>query len=86
MAAVSSTDRVVCVRNARLPCLETLTARDIFDCLNQAHRPFGDLPERADHLGMAGMTDEEDVAPFLDQPLGLPMNLGNQRACRIDIS
>src|SRR5438270_699394 len=29
---------------------------------------------------MPGMADEQDVASLLDQPLGLPVHLGNQRA------
>ena len=31
------------------------------------------------------MADEQDVAALLDQALGLAMNLGNQRAGRVDI-
>jgi hypothetical protein len=33
---------------------------------------------------MAGLTDEDDVAPVGDQPLGLAMDLGHQRAGRVD--
>ena len=32
------------------------------------------------------MADEEDVPPVLDQPLRLPVNLGDQGAGRVDIS
>jgi hypothetical protein len=34
---------------------------------------------------MAGMADEEDVAPGLDQPLGLAVDLADQRAGRVEI-
>ena len=34
----------------------------VVDRLDQGHRPFGDLAEGADHLGMPGMADEQDVA------------------------
>ncbi len=34
---------------------------------------------------MAGVADEEDVAPFLDQALGLAMDLGDERAGGVDI-
>jgi hypothetical protein len=34
---------------------------------------------------MTGMADEEDVTPFLDEPLGLAMDFGDQGAGRIDI-
>lgn len=47
---------------------------------DQRHRAFGYLPERADHLGMAGVSHEHDVAALLDQPLGLPVHLGDERA------
>ena len=47
--------------------------------------PVGHLAERADHLGMAGMADEDDVAARRDQPLGLAVDLGDQRAGRVEI-
>ena len=46
--------------------------------------PAGHLAEGADDLGMAGMADEQDVASVLDQPLGLAVDLGDQRAGRVD--
>ena len=47
--------------------------------------PARNLAEGADHLGMAGMADEQDVAAVLDQPLGLAVDLADQRAGRIEI-
>ena len=85
-AAVSSTESVVWVRKARLAGVGTSTACGILDRLDEGHRSRRHLPEGADHLRMAGMADEEDVAAFLDQALRLAMNLGDERAGRIDIS
>eukprot|EP01035_Chromulina_nebulosa_P044655 gene44654-60473_t len=34
---------------------------------------------------MAGVADEEDVATRRDETLRLPMNLGDQRAGRVEI-
>ena len=59
---------------------------DVLDGLDQRDRAFGDLAERADHFGMAGMADEQDVAAVVDQPLGLAVDLRHQRAGRIDDS
>ncbi len=59
---------------------------DIVDGFDQGHRAFGHLAEGADHLGVAGVADEDDVAAFGDQPLGLAMDLGDERAGRIDIT
>ena len=62
--------------------------RDVFGVgrgLDQRHPPFGHLAERADHLGMAGMADEQDMAAALDQPLGLAVDLGDERAGRVEI-
>ena len=57
---------------------------DVLDRLDQGHRAFGNLAERADHFGVAGVADEEDVAAFRDQPLGLAVDLGDERAGRVD--
>src|SRR3546814_9398139 len=38
-----------------------------------------------DYLGMAGMADEEDVPSILNQPFGLAMNLGDERAGGVEI-
>ena len=54
--------------------------RDVGEGLDQSHGPLGRLAEGADHLGMAGMADEKDVAAGLDQPLGLAMDLADQGA------
>ena len=55
------------------------------DRLDQGHRPVRNLAEGADHLGVAGMADEDDVATGLDQPLGLAVDLADQRAGRVEI-
>ena len=62
IAAVSSTDSVVWVRKARLSGSATVEPGDVLIGLDQGHRAVGDLAEGADHLGMAGMADEQDVA------------------------
>ena len=85
IAAVSSTDSVVWVRKARLAVCRDAERWRVLDRLDEGHRSLGHLAEGADHFGMAGMADEQDVAPVLDQPLGLAMDLGDQRAGRIDI-
>jgi len=68
--------KVVGVRN--------LDLGGILDGLDQGHGAGRHLAEGADHLGMAGVADEQDVAPFLSQPLGLAMDLRDERASRID--
>ena len=50
IAAVSSTDSVVWVRKARLSVVRDVELGDVLDRLDQRHRPFGHLAERADHL------------------------------------
>ena len=57
----------------------------VLDRLDQRHRPGGYLTEGADHLGMAGMADEDDVAPRRDQSLRLAMDLRYQRTGRVEI-
>ena len=52
---------------------------------DQRHRSGRDLPEGADHFRVARVANEEDVPPFLDHPLRLPVHLGNQRARRVDV-
>ncbi len=51
--------------------------------LDQGHRARRQLAERADHLGMVGMADQEDFAAALEMDRGLAMHLGHQRAGRI---
>ena len=59
--------------------------RDVLDRFDQGHRARGNLAEGADHLRMAGMADEHDVAAGLDQPLGLAVDLADQRAGGVEI-
>jgi hypothetical protein len=53
--------------------------------LHEGHPPLRHLAEGADHLGMPGMADEQDVAAMLDQPLRLAVDLGDERAGRVQI-
>ena len=76
IAAVSSTDKrrlgqereIVGIGHRRPPV-------GVLERLDQGHRAGGHLAERADHLGMAGVADEQDVAAVRDQPLGLAVDL-----------
>ena len=85
ISAVSSTDSVVWVRKARLSGSAGAIASASAAVSTRRHPPFRHLAERADHLGMAGMADEQDVAALLDQPLGLAMDLGDERAGGVEI-
>src|SRR3546814_14487913 len=51
---------------------------DIVDRFDQRHRAVGQLAQRADDLGMAGMADEDDVPAPLARALGLAMDLRHQ--------
>ena len=59
--------------------------RDVLDRLDQCDAAFGNLAHRADHLGMAGMADEQDVLALFDLAFGLAMDLAHQRAGRVHI-
>ena len=50
------------------------------DGLHQRDRAVRQLAERADHLGMAGMADQHDLAAALVMDFGLAVDLGHQRA------
>jgi len=43
-----------------------------------------DLPHRADHLGMAGMADQDQRAARLGVAAALDMDLGDERAGRVE--
>lgn len=58
---------------------------DIGDRLDQRHRALRHLAEGADDFRVPGMADEDDVAAHLDQPLGLAMHLGDERAGGVEI-
>ena len=60
---------VVWVRKARLAAFGTATIGDVLDRFDERDRSGRNLAERADHFGMPGMADEQDVPAFLDQPL-----------------
>ena len=85
MPAVSSTDSVVCVTKPRARGIGRLERRDIGLGLDQRHRALRQLAHRADHLGMAGMADQQHMAA---EPLvahRLLVHLGDQRAGRVEI-
>ena len=62
-----------------------LEAGDVVHGFDERHRPGRNLAEGADDLRMAGVADEQDMAPVGDQPLGLAVDLGDQRTGRIDV-
>ena len=83
ISAVSSTERVVWVNmptamDARLECGRVLQG------LDQRDRARGQLTERADDLRMVVVADEENLAAAPKTNLRLPVDLGDQRAGRID--
>ncbi len=57
---------------------------DILDGFDQHDRTFRQLSDRADHFGVAGMPDQDDVAAASAVDLGFPVHLRDQRACRVD--
>ena len=85
ISAVSSTDKRGLGEEGEIVGIGRQRPLGVLDRLDQGHRAFGHLAERADHLGMAGMADEQDVAPVLDQPLGLAVDLGDERAGGVEI-
>jgi len=52
--------------------------------LDERHRAGRQLPHGADHLGMAGVADEHDVATGGVVAFGLAVHLADQRAGRIE--
>ena len=52
----------------------------LLDGLHQRDRAVRQLAERADHLGMAGVADQHDLAAAREMDLGLAVHLGDQRA------
>ena len=56
----------------------------VVEVLDQNDRTRRQLSERADHLGMPGMTDEDHSVPAAVMQLGLPMDLGDQGTRGID--
>ena len=60
------------------------SAATSLDGLDQRDGAWRQLPHRADHLGVAGMADQDDVPAALVVELGLAVHLGDQRAGRVD--
>ena len=63
-------------RDCRVARLESLGVRDSLDQGDRARRQ---LAHGADHLRMAGMADQHDLAAAPEMDLGLAMHLGDQR-------
>ena len=80
MAAVSSTDSVVCVTKASLPASRGREFLDVLQGLDQGDGAGRQLAHGADHFGMAGMADQHDLAAAAEMDLGLAVHLGDQRA------
>ena len=60
-----------------------LQPRHVLDGLHQVHLA-GDLADRALDLGVAGMADQDDLAPANRVAPAFGMNLGDQRAGGVD--
>ena len=55
----------------------------VFRGLDQRHRAGRQLADRADHLGVVGMPDQQDFATALEMDRGLAVHLRHQRAGRV---
>jgi hypothetical protein len=66
----------------RIGHLQPLGLRHVLD---QQHRAFGKLAHRADHLGMAGMADQDHGAARIVMRSASRWTLEHQRARRVDI-
>src|SRR5262249_33297907 len=79
MSAVSSTESVVCVTEARRAGTRgPQRAASPPDCTS-VMAPAGGLPSRSDHFGMVGVPDQHDLAAALMVDLGLAVHLRHQR-------
>ena len=83
--AVSSTDSVVCVTKPSAAGSAGSKRCDIGLVLDQRNGAFRQLPHRADHLGVAGMADQEDMAAEALVAHRLLVDLGDQRTGRVEI-
>jgi hypothetical protein len=63
-----------------------LERRDVLDGFDQQHLALGQLAHGADGLGVAGMADHDHLQAVLVVPLGLDMDLADQRAGGVDKS
>ena len=81
---MSSTDSVVWVITASRFGVARDERPRVLDRLDQMHGAFRQLAGGADHLGMAGMPDQQDFAPLAELALGLDMHLGDERAGGIE--
>ena len=81
---VSSTESVVCVTKASSLPSASASVSTSSTRSDQRDRACGQLADRADDLGMAGVADEDDVPAALEMGLRLAMHFGDQRAGRVD--
>ena len=82
MAAVSSTDSVVCVTNASFAGSRTSSFARLLDVLDEVHAAAAAGVEAAHgafDFGMAGVADEHHVAPFARVSRHFHVHLGHQR-------
>ena len=84
ISAVSSIDSVVWVTKAEIVGVLRLEGRGIMRGLDQRHRPWRQLSERADHFRMVGMPDQQDFTAALEVDRRLAMHLGDQRTGGIE--
>src|SRR3981081_1312816 len=82
-ARVSSTLSVVWVVAAQLVGRGSFEPGALLGPRDQVH-PAGDPAHRAFDLGVAGMADQDDLAPLIGIALPLDMHLGDQRAGGVD--
>ena len=80
ISAVSSTDSVVWVTKASWPGSRGVKASASATVSISVDRACGQLAHGADHLGVAGVADQHDLAAGAMMALGLHMHLGDQRA------
>ena len=84
ISAVSSTESVVCVIQARLSGSRGSKRARILHRLDQRDGARRKLAHRALHLRMAGMADEHDLAPAPVMQDRFLVHLGDERAGRVE--
>ena len=85
ISAVSSTDSVVWVMKASGRVRRHRDRAGLRLVLHQGHGAVRQLAHGADHLRVAGMADQQDVAAAGEVLLGLPVHLADQRAGGVEV-
>ena len=83
MSAASSTDSVVCVTYASFAGSPTVEPRDVVTDLDEMDAAVA-LAHRALDLGVAAVADHHDLAAVLAHLGDLDVDLGDQRARRVE--